>query len=467
MILRTIDSVIQMLDADLIEGGDLDAMISGVSTDSRSCGRGTLFIPLVGERFDGHDYAAQAIAQGAGALLWQKDHPDHPHGIPVIGVDDTLQALQKLASAYRDSLDLVVIGITGSNGKTSVKDILSSMLSRRYVTGKTKGNRNNEIGVPLTLLELSEEDQVAVVEMGMENRGEIDLLTRMVKPDIAIITNVGEAHLENLGSLENIARAKAEIVHGLKENGVLLYNGEQPVLSAALAAEQLPAGVTVESFGSSREQDLFSYGRIQQGADGLRFCTNLMAAEVYMNVYGAHQVLNALPAIYAAKALGLSEEEILAGLAHIEKTGMRNDVIAVRQGWILDDSYKSNRQSALAALKTLHDFDVPRRVAALSDMLDMGEAGPMLHYAVGKAVAEYGIDRLCTWGEMSRFTAQGAINAGMKDVTHFETKEAMQRSLMNELDAPCMILVKGSRGMHMDSVVDCLTEKDKGSVEHE
>lgn len=183
----------------------------------------------------------------------------------MIGVDDTLQALQKLASAYRDSLDLVVIGITGSNGKTSVKDILSSMLSRRYVTGKTKGNRNNEIGVPLTLLELSEEDQVAVVEMGMENRGEIDLLTRMVKPDIAIITNVGEAHLENLGSLENIARAKAEIVHGLKENGVLLYNGEQPVLSAALAAEQLPPGVTVESFGSSREQDLFSYGRIQPG----------------------------------------------------------------------------------------------------------------------------------------------------------------------------------------------------------
>ena len=134
-----------------------------------------------------------------------------------------------------------------------------------------------------------------------------------------------------------------------------------------------------------------------------------------MNIYGAHQVLNALPAIYAAKALGLSEAEILAGLAHIEKTAMRNDVIAVRSGWILDDSYKSNRQSALAALKTLHDFDVPRRVAVLSDMLDMGEAGPMLHYALGKAVAGYGIDRLCTWGEMSRFTAQGAINAGMRD----------------------------------------------------
>ncbi|MFR2885792.1 MAG: UDP-N-acetylmuramoyl-tripeptide--D-alanyl-D-alanine ligase [Merdibacter sp.] len=317
-----------------------------------------------------------------------------------------------------------MIGITGSNGKTSVKDILSSMLSRRYVTGKTKGNRNNEIGVPLTLLELSEEDQVAVVEMGMENRGEIDLLTRMVKPDIAIITNVGEAHLENLGSLENIARAKAEIVHGLKENGVLLYNGEQPVLSAALAAEQLPAGVTVESFGSSREQDLFSYGRIQQGADGLRFCTNLMAAEVYMNVYGAHQVLNALPAIYAAKALGLSEEEILAGLAHIEKTGMRNDVIAVRQGWILDDSYKSNRQSALAALKTLHDFDVPRRVAALSDMLDMGEAGPMLHYAVGKAVAEYAsID--CAHGRDVLLYGTGRHQCRHEGCHPFETKEAI------------------------------------------
>lgn len=467
MILRSIDAVIRMLDADLIEGGDLDAMISGVSTDSRSCGRGSLFIPLVGAHFDGHDYAAQAVAQGAAAMLWQKDHPDHPHGVPIIGVEDTLQALQQLASAYRDELDLVVIGITGSNGKTSVKDILTSMLTQRYATSKTKGNRNNEIGVPLTLLELSDDDQVAVVEMGMENLGEIDLLTRMVKPDIAIITNVGEAHLENLGTVANIARAKAEIVHGLKENGVLLYNGEQEVLEAALARESLPEGTTVESFGSSPQQDLFCYGEIRQDAEGIRFCTNLMAEEVFMNIYGAHQVLNALPAIYAAKALGLSEAEILAGLAHIEKTAMRNDVIAVRSGWILDDSYKSNRQSALAALKTLHDFDVPRRVAVLSDMLDMGEAGPMLHYALGKAVAGYGIDRLCTWGEMSRFTAQGAINAGMRDVTHYETKEELQEAVRSELDAPCMILIKGSRGMHMDSVVTALSAKDKGSVEHE
>ena len=197
------------------------------------------------------------------------------------------------------------------------------------MTGKTKGNRNNEIGVPLTLLELSEEDQVAVVEMGMENRGEIDLLTRMVKPDIAIITNVGEAHLENLGSLENIARAKAEIVHGLKENGVLLYNGEQPVLSAALAAEQLPAGVTVESFWQQPGTGSVQLRQDPAGRGRASLLHQPDGGGSLMNVYGAHQVLNALPAIYAAKALGLSKEEILAGLAHIEKTGMRNDVIAV------------------------------------------------------------------------------------------------------------------------------------------
>ena len=341
------------------------------------------------------------------------------------------------------------------------------MLTQRYATSKTKGNRNNEIGVPLTLLELSDDDQVAVVEMGHGKPGRDRPAHPHGKAGYCIITNVGEAHLENLGSVANIARAKAEIVHGLKENGVLLYNGEQEVLEAALARESLPEGTTVESFGSSPQQDLFCYGEIRQDAEGIRFCTNLMAEEVFMNIYGAHQVLNALPAIYAAKALGLSEAEILAGLAHIEKTAMRNDVIAVRSGWILDDSYKSNRQSALPRSRPLHDFDVPRRVAVLSDMLDMGEAGPMLHYALARPWRDMA-STACAHGARcpaSRLKAPSTPACGMSRIT--KRKRSCRRAVRSELDAPCMILIKGSRGMHMDSVVTALSAKDKGSVEHE
>ena len=377
----------------------------------------------------------------------------------MILVDDTQQALSALAKKYRESLDLVMIGITGSNGKTSTKDILCSLLKRKYVTQKTHGNMNNEIGVPLTLLGLSDATQVAIVEMGMENRYEIDALTRLVQPDIAVITNVGEAHLENLGSIENIARAKAEIVHGLKENGVLLFNGEQDVLKLALWQEELPRGTTVKSFGHDERQDLFSYGDVTQDAGGISFHCNLLAQPASMNIYGKHQVMNALPCIYIARALGISEAQILEGLADIEQTGLRCDLVALGAGYVLDDSYKSNRQSVLAALDTLCEFDIPRRIAVLSDMLDMGDQAVRIHYDVGKALGRYPIDRVCTYGEMSRFIAQGAINAGVKDVTHYETKEALQEAVLEELDAPCILLVKGSRGMQMDSIVTYLKER--------
>ena len=261
MILRSIETIIQMLDADYIEYKDMERMVSGVCIDSRKVTLGNLYIPIIGERFDGHDFAQQAVEQGAVAVLWQKDHPNPPKDVVVIFVEDTTKALQKLAKKYRESLDLVMIGITGSNGKTSTKDILGSLLKRKYVTQKTKGNMNNEIGVPLTILGLSDATQVAIVEMGMENRYEIDALTKITQPDIAIITNVGEAHLENLGSIENIAKAKAEIVHGLKENGVLLFNGEQDVLKKALWNEDFPYGVRINSFGHDERSDLFAMAK--------------------------------------------------------------------------------------------------------------------------------------------------------------------------------------------------------------
>ena len=211
-----------MLDADYIENGAIEEKIQGVCIDSRKVVEGNLYIPIHGVKNNGHAYVAQAIANGAKAVLWERKEPNPPKEVVVILVEDTTKALQDLAKAYRHQLNMKVVGITGSNGKTSTKDILASLLQEHYITQKTLGNYNNEIGVPLTLLSLSENVEAAVIEMGMENLGELSFLTHMVEPDIAIISNVGTAHLENLKTMENIAKAKLEIVEGLKEHGLFL-----------------------------------------------------------------------------------------------------------------------------------------------------------------------------------------------------------------------------------------------------
>lgn len=210
MIMRSVDSIIRMLDADYIENENIDKQIMGVSIDSRKVVQGNLYIPIRGDKFNGHAFAAQAIENGAAAMLWERKEPNPPKEVTVILVENTLIALQVLAAVYRRQLHLKIVGITGSNGKTSTKDILAAMLATKYATQKTLGNFNNEIGVPLTLLSLSEHTEMAVVEMGMENLDELDFLSKLVKPDIAIITNIGTAHLENLGSMENIAKAKVD-----------------------------------------------------------------------------------------------------------------------------------------------------------------------------------------------------------------------------------------------------------------
>ena len=238
MIIRSIDAIIRMLDADYIENADIEEKIQGVCIDSRKVVEGNLYIPIHGANNNGHAYVQQAIDNGARAVLWERREANPPKEIVIILVDDTTAALQQLAKAYRDQLNMKVVGVTGSNGKTSTKDILASVLAKHFITQKTLGNYNNEIGVPLTLLSLSENCEAAVVEMGMENLQELSFLTQIVRPDIAIISNVGTAHLENLGNMENIARAKMEITEGLGEHGLLIYNGDQQLLrnAAMLAA---------------------------------------------------------------------------------------------------------------------------------------------------------------------------------------------------------------------------------------
>ena len=459
MILRSVDGIIRMLDADYIDNDDIQKRVCGVCIDSRKVVEGNLYVPIKGANNNGHEFVQQAIQKGAAATLWNRDEAFPPENITVILVDDTLAALQKLAAVYRQQLSMKVIGITGSNGKTSTKDILAGMLSQSYVTQKTLGNYNNEIGVPLTLLSMSENTQAAVIEMGMENLNEIDFLTKMVCPDIAIITNVGTAHLENLKTQENIAKAKLEITHGLAPFGMLIYNGDQKLLRDAVTKEGINGDIRIKTFGENSGNDVYlSY--VQQTEDGITFSVNDEPTRFTMDMLGKHQAVNAISAMIAARALQLSDTDIQFGLNTIEKTGMRNELMRANKALILNDSYKSNPQSSVAALETLVLFDIPYKIAVFADMLDLGDQSDLIHFQLGKQTAEYGVSEVLTYGEMGAYIAQGAIDQsdGTLHVQHFADKAKLIAYLMPYRNKECMILIKGSRSMKMDEVVDALIQ---------
>lgn len=460
MIIRSIDAIIRMLDADYIENGDIEEKIQGVCIDSRKVVEGNLYIPIHGANNNGHDYVAQAIENGARAVLWERKEANPPQDVVVILVEDTTIALQELARAYRHQLNMKVVGITGSNGKTSTKDILASVLQEHYITQKTLGNYNNEIGVPLTLLSLSEEVETAVIEMGMENLGELSFLTHMVEPDIAIISNVGTAHLENLKTMENIAKAKLEIVEGLKENGLFIYNGDQKLLQDAVTLAQIPGHIRIRTFGMQAHND-YVISQITQKRDGVSFCLNEEKEPYHLDMIGKHQAMNATAAWIAARALGLSIEEIREGYQNIEKTGLRNELVAFGKCLILNDSYKSNPQSALAALDTMEEFDLPYKIAVLGDMLELGETSDMIHYTLGKNLVKYHLNEVLTIGDMARYIAQGAFNnlEGVY-IQHFSDSAALCEYLRPYAQKDCMLLVKGSRGMKLDEVVVALVQKE-------
>lgn len=459
MIIRSIDSIIRMLDADYIENGNIEEKIKGVCIDSRKVVDGNLYIPIRGENNNGHKYVKQAIENGAKAVLWERKELDPPTDVVVILVDNTTKALQDLAKAYRNQLSMKVVGITGSNGKTSTKDILASVLKQHYITQKTMGNYNNEIGVPLTLLSLNENVEVAVVEMGMENLGELSFLTNMVKPDIAIISNVGTAHLENLGTMENIAKAKLEIVEGLSEKGLFIYNGDQKLICDAVIQANIPSSIKIKTFGIEKGND-YKIASVIQKRDGIKFSINQNLPLYKLDMIGKHQAFNATAAYTAAIALGVSDDEIRAGFESVEKTGLRNELVDFGNCLILNDSYKSNPQSALAALDTMEEFDYDYKIAVLGDMLELGETSDMIHYNLGKDLTKYHLNEVLTIGDMARYIAQGALN-NLENVyvRHFQDKEALIEYLRPYGQKECMLLVKGSRGMKLDEVVDELVKE--------
>jgi UDP-N-acetylmuramoyl-tripeptide--D-alanyl-D-alanine ligase len=430
-----------------------DADVLRVSTDSRAIEPGDLFIALRGERFDGGAFAAQALRQGAvGVVL---DARQAPAITDALRVDDTRLALGRLGAAWRARFRLPVVAITGSNGKTTVKEMLAAIL--RVEAGSdaavlhTEGNLNNDIGLPLMLLRLRERHQFAVLEMGMNHVGEIDYLTRLARPDVALVNNAMTAHIGLLGSVEATARAKGEIFNGLSGAGIAVFNADDP--HAGLWRE-MNARRSVIDFGL--KQPAAVHGRYEPAEFGAALTLTLPNAtlDVALQVPGEHNVMNALAAAAAAFTLDVSYRSIVAGLAGF--TGVKGRLqkkVALHGSTFIDDTYNANPDSVKAALAVLAQ-QPGKKVLVLGDMGELGADAAAMHAQIGRAARTAGIDRLLALGELTKETV-GAFGPG---AMHFERIQELLAELENELTTDTTVLVKGSRFMQMERVVQSFME---------
>jgi UDP-N-acetylmuramoyl-tripeptide--D-alanyl-D-alanine ligase len=444
----------------LSDNGDM--LLSGVSTDSRKMKPGQLFVPLLGERFDGHDYIQSALAAGASASLWDKSIPLPPDiDIPIILVENTLIALQRLAVGYLRQLKAKVVAVTGSNGKTTTKDLISSVLSTRYRVHKTEGNFNSQIGLPLTILSVLPGTEIVVLEMGMSSRGEIAILSNLAQPDVAIITNIGESHLLHLGSRSNIARAKLEITEGLTPGGKLVYNGDEPLLTEQLAAMQLPDGVGIITFGEYSDHDWVARD-IRVTAEGTDFSVaraHESVAEYKLPVPGSHNAVNALAAIAVGRLFGLSFDEIGAGLASVRLTGMRIERSLANNGAvILNDAYNASPTSVKAAINLVAQMSgYPLKWIVLGDMLELGPDEAGFHAEIGRYLTASKADKVLVYGPLSKHMYREAkSNFPEGNVLYFEDKGELTDYLFQQLAPEDLVLVKASRGMRLEEIVTAL-----------
>lgn len=440
---------------------DRRLVFKGVSTDTRTLQQNQLYVPLVGERFNGHDFWRDAVDKGAAACLWQQDRPvPETAEVPFILVADTLQALQAMASAYRDSWSIPVVAVTGSNGKTTTKDLIASVLSVRYRVHKTQGNLNNHIGVPLTLLSLPKEAGAAVVEMGMNHRGEIALLSRLTKPDVAVITNIGESHLEHLGSRSAIANAKCEIGEGLASNGTWVIHGDEPLLLERMERESR----RVVKIGWGGDNDDRPESISLNGLSGISFTSAQTGSRFSVPLLGRHNAVNALMAAAVGRLLGLSEEEIGQGLAEAQLTGMRLELRMTANGMlIIDDTYNASPTSMRAAIDLLLELDKEKeKWVLLGDMMEIGAQEVAYHREIGRYAAEKGVTRVYTLGEKARWIGEGVTSVSPSiPVRHFGSREEAAQTLKEQGGPHVILLAKASRAVKLDVVVKELTKGEK------
>lgn len=446
MIPVTLKTVAEVTCGTLI-GGNENVTLTGVVRDNREVKEGNLFVCFVGERSDGHDFANKAFEAGAAACLAQHEIPDAKG--PYILVENTFAALKALAKYYRSLIGIPVIGVTGSVGKTTAKEMTAAVLSSKLNVLKTEANLNNEIGVPLTLLSITEEHQAAVVEMGISEFGEMSRLAEMVRPDICIMTTIGFCHLETLGDLDGVLKAKSEVFEFMNERGVAIVNGDDEKLAA------FDPKVQKITFGFGENNKWRGENVRADGTEGV-LCDiahpdGIFSA--YIPAFGNHMVLGALPAAIVGRLLGLTDREIELGLLKYAPVGGRANIKESGYIRIIDDCYNANPNSMAASLASLSGVE-GRKVAILGDMKELGSASRDLHRSIGVLAGEYGIDSLICLGAEAEFIYKGFISGGFEtEAWHFPMKEAMFSVLPRLIKKGDTVLVKASHSMGFDEVV--------------
>jgi len=440
-----------------LEEGDGKISIERISTDSRTIKKGELFVALRGENFDGHKFIeATAKAGAVGAIVDLQWTGKAPAKFAIIRAEDTLLAYQNLAANYRKALSIRVLAITGSNGKTSTKDFAASVLGRKFRVTKTQGNFNNHVGLPRTILEATSSDEVAVWEIGMNHPGEVAPLAKIAAPNAAIITNIGVAHIEFMGTREAIAKEKGALAEAVAAEGVVVLNADDPFSKGI--AERTRAHVI---FAGTKEGTVRAID-IQQSADGSEFTIieGAHRCRAQLPVPGLHMVQNALLAVAAGRAFGLSLEEAAAGLASAPLTKARLQIKEINGVQFLDDSYNANPDSMKAALQTLVELDTDgKKIAVLGEMRELGKESERGHEEVGEAAAAFGIDHLIGIGEMGAIISRAAERAGLEKSTVVgSTSEAAE--LLLEITAPGdLVLIKGSRLARMEDVIEAFAKQ--------
>ena len=429
--------------------GDPEIQITSIVTDSRKAGEGSLFAAIPGASVAGHDFIPMTVEQGTACVLCEKEPAVD---VPYILVQSTLVALKGIAEYYRSLFTIPFIGITGSVGKTSTKEFISAVLAQKYKVHKTAGNFNNELGVPLTLFGLEEDHEIAVIEMGISDFGEMTRLAKMVRPDVSVITNIGYCHLEKLGDRDGVLKAKTEMFTYLKDDGKIVLCHDDDKLCTVKEYK----GIRPIFYGTDASDEYFADNIEEHGLDGVSCTLHHREASIGVTIpaVGRHNVLNALCATAVGQLYGLTNEQIAAGIAHFKNVGSRNNIIKTRGMTVIDDCYNANPTSTKAGLNTLAGFG-GRRVAVLGDMKELGKDELALHHEVGAYAKEKGIDLLGAVGELSRATADGFGEGAV----YYPTVEDAAADILHILKEGDTALVKASRSMHLEKIVEVLKEE--------
>ncbi len=443
MIPMTFKETAQAVGSTTVLEGEYDS----ICTDTRKITSGCLFIAIKGDNFDGHSFAKRAVESGASAVLCEKDCG---LGDFQIVVENTRTALLDLAGYYRSKFDIPVVGITGSVGKTTTKEMTHAVMSVKYNTLKNEGNLNNEIGVPLTLFRLEKCHEAAVIEMGMSGFGEISRMTEAVKPDVAIISNIGVSHIEKLGSREGILKAKLEILHGMKDSAPIILNGDDDMLVNAETGTH-----PVIYYGIKNVNSLFKAFDITSKESETDMSVGFVdgSDRVSLPFPGRHNVYNALAAVAVGSQFGIGVHEALEALKGYVPAGMRQRINVKNGITFIEDCYNASPDSQAAALAVLAGFNAKRTVAVIGDMLELGSVSEQAHYGVGVKAAKNGINAVFTYGERSLETARGAKEGGVEIVKSYSDKSELAKELLLYLKEGDAVLFKASRGMKLEDVI--------------